>query len=67
MGLFSRTKGPDSGSYDVTSDPSMTRWEQRRCDSCGNRTTHKVARTGRGSSRAVVTCTKCKHWEEESW
>ena len=67
MGLFSRGRGSTSGSYDVTSDPSMTRWEQRHCDSCRKTTTHKIARTARGSSRATATCTECKNWEEESW
>ncbi len=70
MGIFGRKKKGKRNNdeiYDVTSDPSMTRWEDRVCSSCGQNSTHKISRDLQGSSEASIRCTKCGHWENTRW
>lgn len=70
MGLFGRKKAAAPAErYDVTSDPNMTRWEQRHCSACRRVTTYKVARVAQGSDRAEFTCKGggCGHWENGYW
>jgi len=67
MGFFRKSKRGDSSHYDVTSDPGMTRFEERYCDDCGTLTMHKISRNYQGASDATITCTSCRKWRECSW
>ena len=67
MGIFSRKKSSSNNNYSITSDPSMTKWENQFCDSCGRSTQHKISKISQNSDRAVIKCTKCQKWDEGYW
>jgi len=62
-----KSSSSGSSSYSVAQDPSMTRWEQRYCSSCGKSTRHKVYRHEQGSSKADYQCKVCGDGYAGSW